>query len=209
MNVTIEAAAPADVPAIAGILNDAILNSVAAWRETPMSEAEMTAWFDERTKDFAVLVARGEGGDVLGYASYGAFRAYSGYRRTVEHSVYVRQDARGQGAGKALLARLVERARSQGLHVMVGALEAGNQPSAALHAKLGFTETARMPEVGRKFDRWLTLVFVQKLLSRNRRNHPGAQGFAPGRRGGGFNRRYAHAGGFIPLDGNDGSGLRL
>jgi len=165
MNFVIEAAAPADVPAIAAILNDAIVNSVAAWREAPMTEEEMTAWFETRSRDFAVLVARGEGGDVLGYASYGAFRAYSGYRHTVEHSVYVRQDARGRGAGKALLSRLVERASAQQMHVMIGGLEAGNKASLKLHAALGFTETARMPEVGRKFDRWLTLVFVQKILS--------------------------------------------
>ncbi len=165
MNVTIEAAAPADVPGIAAILNDAILNSVAAWREAPMTEEEMTAWFESRSRDFAVLVARGEDGMVLGYASYGAFRAYSGYRHTVEHSVYVRGDVRGQGVGKALLARLVERARSAGFHVMVGALESNNAISLALHKAQGFVETARMPEVGRKFDRWLTLVFVQKLLS--------------------------------------------
>jgi phosphinothricin acetyltransferase len=164
MDFAIEAAAPADVPAIAAILNDAIRNSVAAWRETPLSDGDMMAWFEARTSDFAVLVARGPDGAVLGYASYGAFRAYSGYRHTVEHSVYVRGDARGQGVGTALLARLVERARAQGLHVMVGGLEAGNAASLALHAGQGFVETARMPEVGRKFDRWLTLVFVQKIL---------------------------------------------
>jgi phosphinothricin acetyltransferase len=149
MHFTIEAAAPADVPAIAAILNDAILNSVAAWRD----------------RDFAVLVARGADGAVLGYASYGAFRAYSGYRHTVEHSVYVTGLARGQGIGTALLARLIERARVQGLHVMIGGLEAGNAASMALHTAQGFVETARMPEVGRKFERWLTLVFVQKILS--------------------------------------------
>lgn len=164
MQFAIEAAAPADVPAIAEILNDAIMNSVAAWREAPMMEDEMSAWFEGRTRDFAVLVARGTDGAVLGYASYGAFRAYSGYRHTVEHSVYVRGDVRGQGIGKALLARLTERARAQGLHVMVGGLEADNQASLALHLGQGFAQTARMPEVGRKFDRWLTLVFVQKLL---------------------------------------------
>jgi phosphinothricin acetyltransferase len=164
MDFSIEAAAPADVPAIAAILNDAILNSVAAWREAPLTEAEMTDWFEARNRDFAVLVARGADGAVLGYASYGAFRAYSGYRHTVEHSVYVRADARGQGIGRSLLARLIERARAQGLHVMVGALEAGNQASFRLHAAQGFVETARMPQVGRKFEKWLTLVFLQKML---------------------------------------------
>ena len=164
MHFTIAAAAPADIPAIAVILNDAILNSVAAWREAPMTEEEMTAWFEGRDRDFAVLVARSEDGGVLGYASYGAFRAYSGYRHTVEHSVYIRGDVRGLGIGKALLARLAERARAQGFHVMIGGLEANNAASIALHAGQGFVETARMPEVGRKFDRWLTLVFVQKIL---------------------------------------------
>ena len=165
MDYTIEAAAPADIPAIGAILNDAILNSVAAWREAPMTQEEMSDWFECRDRDYAVLVARGPEGAVLGYASYGGFRAYSGYRHTVEHSVYVREDARGLGIGTALLARLAERARDQGLHVMVGALEAGNQASLALHAGQGFVETARMPEVGRKFERWLTLVLVQKILS--------------------------------------------
>ncbi|MBV9550427.1 MAG: N-acetyltransferase [Alphaproteobacteria bacterium] len=164
MNFTIEAATKADIPAIAAILNDAVLNSVAAWREAPVTEEEITAWFEGRTRDFAVLVAKGGDGAVLGYASYGPFRAYSGYRQTVEHSVYVRGDVRGRGIGTSLLARLVERARSQGLHVMVGALEAGNTASLKLHAAHGFVETARMPEVGRKFGRWLTLVFVQKIL---------------------------------------------
>ena len=164
MPFSIEAAAPADIPAIAAILNDAIANSVAAWREAPMTEEEMAQWFEGRSRDFAVLVARGVDGAVLGYASYGSFRSYSGYRHTVEHSVYVRGDARGRGIGSALLARLEERARAQGLHVMVGALEAGNAASLRLHAAQGFVETGRMPEVGRKFGRWLTLVFVQKIL---------------------------------------------
>jgi phosphinothricin acetyltransferase len=164
MPFAIEAAAPADVPAIAAILNDAIANSVAAWRETPMTEAEMQAWFEERDRDYAVLVARGTDGAVLGYASYGAFRAYSGYRHTVEHSVYVRGDARGQGIGTVLLVRLIERARAQGFHVMVGALEANNGASLKLHLAQGFAETGRMSEVGRKFGRWLTLVFVQRIL---------------------------------------------
>jgi len=164
MNFTIEAAAPVDIPAIAAILNDAIVSSVAAWREAPMTQEEIAAWFEERRRDFAVLVARGTDGAVLGYASYGAFRAYSGYRHTVEHSVYIRGDVRGLGIGKALLARLAERARAQGFHVMIGGLEANNAASIALHAGQGFVETARMPEVGRKFDRWLTLVFVQKIL---------------------------------------------
>jgi L-amino acid N-acyltransferase len=109
------------------------------------------------------LAAR-SGSGLLGYASYGPFRIPSGYRLTAEHSVYVREDARGRGIGKALLAALVERARVQGLHILVGGIDGDNELSIAMHKKMGFEESGRMPEVGRKFDRWLTLVFLQKRL---------------------------------------------
>ena len=139
MSFAIEAALPADVPAIAAILNDAILNSVAAWREAPMTDEEMTAWFETRTRDHAVLVARGADGAVLGYASYGAFRAYSGYRHTVEHSVYARGDVRGQGIGTALLQSLAAIAIERGCGRHEWAVLDWNEPAIrfykALHAQ--------------------------------------------------------------------------
>jgi L-amino acid N-acyltransferase YncA len=159
----ISEAAAADVPAIAAILNDAIATSTASWHEYPRSEAEMADWLAARQKEYAVLAARDASG-LVGYASYGAFRAGSGYRLSVEHSLYVRRDARGQGIGKALLAALIERARAQGLHAMIGGIDGDNTVSIALHRAFGFVETGRLPEAGRKFDRWLTLVFLQKNL---------------------------------------------
>ena len=164
MEFTIEAAAPADIPAIGAILNDAILNSVAAWREAPLTQDEMTAWFEGRTRDFAVLVARGSDGSVLGYASYGGFRAYSGYRHTVEHSVYVRADRRGKGVGEALMRALIERARGSGKHVMVAGIEARNTGSVRLHEKLGFEHVGHLKQVGTKFGAWLDLLFLQLVL---------------------------------------------
>ena len=125
----------------------------------------MAAWFADRTTGgFPVLVARDADGCVIGYASYGPFRPHDGYARSVEHSIYVAPAAQGRGLGAQLLGALIRRACSAGLHVMIGGLEAGNTASLALHAKAGFVETARMPQVGAKFGRWLTLVFVQKLL---------------------------------------------
>ncbi len=115
-------------------------------------------------RGFPVLVAA-EGETVLGYASYGPFRAFEGYRQTAEHSVYVAAAARRRGVAEALLRALEADARRAGLHVMLGGIAADNAPSLRLHAKLGFTETARMPEVGQKFGRWLDLVFMQKLLT--------------------------------------------
>jgi L-amino acid N-acyltransferase len=159
----IEDAREEDIPAITAILNHAAAHTTATWHEYPKSEAEMADWFATRKKDYVVLAAR-EASGLAGYASYGPFRAPSGYRLTVEHSIYVREDARGRGIGKALLAALIERARGQGLHALIGGVDADNSLSIALHEKFGFEETGRLPEVGRKFDRWLTLVFLQKRL---------------------------------------------
>jgi len=163
MNFTIEDARAHDLPAITAILNHAAAHSTATWHEYPKSEAEMAEWFAARQKDYVVLAAR-DGSELLGYASYGPFRAPSGYRLTAEHSIYVREDQRGKGIGKALLTALIERARTQGLHALIGGVDADNGLSIALHKAFGFEETGRLPEAGRKFDRWLTLVFLQKLL---------------------------------------------
>lgn len=152
-----------DLPAVTAILNHAAAHTTATWHEYPKSEAEMTEWFAARQKDYVVLAARDRSG-LLGYASYGPFRAPSGYRPTAEHSIYVREDRRGAGIGKALLGALIERARGHGLHVLVGGVDADNEASIAFHKAFGFEETGRLPQVGRKFGRWLTLVFLQKIL---------------------------------------------
>ncbi len=102
---------------------------------------------------------------VLGYATFGPFRgSWPGYRHTVEHSVHVRQDQRGRGLGTALIQALFPLAQAQGVHVMVGAIDASNTGSLRLHARLGFVQTGLMPQVGRKFGRWLDLALVQRTF---------------------------------------------
>lgn len=158
-------ARPEDLPDMTGILNELIAGTTAVWTLTPTTLAARSAWLAERrSQDFPVLAAEGEG-RLLGFASFGHFRPWEGYAETVEHSVYVDAPARGQGIGRALLAALIARAEGRGLHAMVGGIEAGNAASLALHAALGFREVGRLPEVGRKFDRWLDLVFVERLLA--------------------------------------------
>ena len=153
-----------DLPAILAITNEAIANTTAVWNNTPATLEARTAWMRERqARGFPVLVAT-DGGKVLGFASFGDFRPFEGYLHTVEHSIYVAPEAQGRGVGKALLAALVERARALGKHVIVGGIEAGNTASIALHTRAGFVETGRLPEVGRKFGRWLDLVFMQLML---------------------------------------------
>jgi phosphinothricin acetyltransferase len=157
-------ATSADLPAILAILNEAIAHSTAVWSLAPATLSSRRAWLDERQgRGLPVLVAV-DGEEVLGFASFGDFRPFEGYLHSVEHSVYVAKSARGRGVGQALLEALVERARAMGKHVMIAGIEAGNATSIRLHARLGFVETGRMPEVGRKFDRWLDLVLMQRIL---------------------------------------------
>jgi L-amino acid N-acyltransferase YncA len=163
--IQIRSATEADIPAILAIYNDAVLNTAAIWNDDIVDLDNRLAWFAARqAQGYPVLVAV-EGDHVLGYASYGDFRAFQGYRFTVENSIYVASSARGKGAGSALLGALVDHAAANGKHVMVAGIEAGNDVSIRLHARHGFVETARMPELGFKFGRYLDLVFLQKTLA--------------------------------------------
>ena len=162
--IVVRDAADADIAGILAIYNEAVANTTAIWNEAPADLASRRALVaDRRAKNFPFLVAD-DAGEVVGYASFGDFRPFDGYRHTVEHSVYVRRDRRGQGIGRTLMVPLIASARTLGKHVMVGGIEAGNGPSIRLHESLGFTIVGRLPEVGFKFGRWLDLVFMQKTL---------------------------------------------
>ena len=165
---SIRPATESDLPAILAIHNDAVENTTAIWNETPVDLANRKAWFAERTgRGFPVLVAeRGGviGQHVMGYGTFGEFRPHEGYRVTVEHSIYVAKEARGQGAGATLLEALIAEARRMGKRNMVGAIDAANAPSIRLHERFGFVEVGRMPGVGEKFGRPLDLVLMQKVL---------------------------------------------
>ena len=157
-------ACSADLPRMTEILNELIAGTTAIWTISPVTLSARAAWLEERQgRGFPVLVADDDAA-LLGFASFGEFRPWEGYAGTVEHSVYVDAPARGHGVGRTLVAALLERARAKGLHAMVGGIEAGNAASLRLHAALGFREVGRLPEVGRKFERWLDLVFVERLL---------------------------------------------
>ena len=162
--VRIRDAETADLDTITAIHNHAVVHTTAIWNEEAVDLADRTAWLADRTaRGYPVIVAVDDSG-VLGYASYAQWRPHSGYRLTVEHSVYVRGGEHGRGIGTALMAELVDRARTAGLHVMIAGIESGNAASIALHERLGFAEVGRMPQVGAKFGRWLDLSMLQLLL---------------------------------------------
>lgn len=163
-DLIIDRAQPSDVPAITLIHNEAITYTVASWFDEPRSEAEVARWIDDRVRaGHPFLVARLDG-QTVGFTSYGQFRPYPGYRHTAELSIFVDAAYRRQGVGRRLIEALVEHARQAGMHSIVAGIEASNEPSLELHRRLGFVEVGRLPEVGRKFQRWLTLVFMQKML---------------------------------------------
>lgn len=160
----IRAAIPEDGDALAAIYNDAVTGSTAIWNDITVDAANRRAWLAaRRAAGFPVLVAE-RGGQVAGYASYGPFRAFDGFRGTVEHSVYVAAEFRGQGLAAKLMQALIAQARQDGVHVMVGAIEAGNAASIALHRKFGFGNDHIMHQIGQKFGRWLDLCLLELRL---------------------------------------------
>lgn len=170
MTPLIRDAIAADLPGILAIYNDAVLNTTAIWNEQPVDLANRQSWFAARqAQAYPILVAVDDEGQVLGYSSFGDWRPFEGFRHTVEHSVYIRNDQRGKGLGPQLMNALIERARACDKHIMVAAIESGNAASIALHERLGFSVTGQMPQVGTKGGRWLDLTFMQLDLS------PGAE----------------------------------
>lgn len=163
-NLIIRDAVEADLVAIRDIYNHAVEHTTAIWNDVLIDVDNRRAWLElRRAKGFPVLVAEVDG-RVAGYASYGDWRAFDGYRHTVEHSVYVDKDSRGAGLGKALMLALIDHARASGKHVMIAAIEAGNAASIALHERLGFRLVGIHREVGQKFGRWLDLAAMELML---------------------------------------------
>ncbi|MBB1517514.1 N-acetyltransferase [Tessaracoccus sp. MC1679] len=161
---TIRPAQPRDLPAITDIYNEAGVGTTASYALDPVSLDDRRAWWERLTASGYPVLVLEDGDEVFGYASYAQFRPLAGYAHTVEHSVYIRSGRRAAGAGRMLMLALIDYARGRGVHVMVGVVDGANEESLTFHRKLGFTESGRLPQVGRKFDRWLDVVFVTLVL---------------------------------------------
>ena len=164
----IREAAAGDMPVCRDLYNALINSTTVAWTEQQQTLRQRRAWFARQQRDgYPVLVAEKPTG-VVGFAAYGSFRGsgkWPGYRHTVEHTLHVERSCWGEGVGRALIEGLVAHARRNGIHVLVGAIDGDNIDSIRFHERVGFVEVARMPEVGRKFDRWLDLVLMQRIIS--------------------------------------------
>jgi len=151
--------------AILAIFNEAIVNSTALYDYKPRTMEVMRAWFEAKAKgNFPVIGVESADGELMGFASFGPFRAFPAYKYTVEHSVYVDARFRGRGVGRRLLDAAIHAAREQEFHVLVGGIDASNTASIQLHERLGFTHCGTIHQAGFKFGRWLDLAFYQRIL---------------------------------------------
>jgi L-amino acid N-acyltransferase YncA len=153
-----------DLPGLVAIYNEVIATSTAIYSYDPVTLENRREWWRARVAlGYPVLVAAEPSG-VLGLATFGDFRAWPGYRFTVEHSVHVRADSRGRGVGTQLLQALLPRAAACNKRIMLAGVDAANAASIRFHERLGFTQVGHLREVGYKFDRWLDLVFLQRRV---------------------------------------------
>jgi phosphinothricin acetyltransferase len=164
--VEIRDAGPTDAEPIAALTNALLDTTTYTWSTEPETVDELAARLvlgdpSEHPTLVAVVDAA-----VVGWAGYGSYRSpeRSGYLHTVEHSIHVGEAWWGRGVGRRLMEALVERARADGRHVMVAAIDSSNEASIRFHERLGFVEVGRQPDVGRKWDRWLELVLMQRIV---------------------------------------------
>ena len=160
-------ATEAHLPGVVAIFNHAVRETFSIWSETETTLDQRRTWLAARTgAGFPVIVAVDprQPKEVLGYGSFGVFRDFPGYVKTVEHSVYVAPAAQRRGIGRAVLGELVARAKTKCLTAMVGGIDSANDASIALHEQLGFEIQGNLRGVGRKFGKSLDLVFMVKAL---------------------------------------------
>lgn len=156
----------ADLPAITAIYRHHVLHGTASFELEPPDLAEMTRRrADVRAKGWPWIAAEAEGGRLLGYAYASHFRPRPAYRFTVENSIYIDAESRGQGLGRLLLAELVARCEAAGARQMLAVIgDSANQSSIGLHRAMGFSPAGVLKSVGHKFGDWRDVVLMQRAL---------------------------------------------
>ncbi len=157
-------AEPVDAESVRRIYNAEVVGSTATFDLRPRTPEEQAAWMAEHEGTYPVVVAVDDGGAVLGFGSLSTYRDRPSYATTVENSVYVDAVHRGQGVGRALLEELIRLGTLHGFHSMIARVSDGNTSSIALHEACGFEYVGVEREIGRKFNRWLDVAVLQRML---------------------------------------------
>lgn len=154
-----------DLADILEIYNDAIMNTTAIYDYTPHTIEDRIKWYEKRREDGYPLLVFEENNKVVGFATYGPFRAYPAFKYTIEHSVYVHKDYRNLGIGKVLLKELIDIANKDEYAIMVACIDSLNENSIKIHEKFGFKFSGKISKAGYKFNKWLDLGFYQLNLN--------------------------------------------
>jgi phosphinothricin acetyltransferase len=157
-------AARGELPQIMAIYNEVIRNTTAVYSDREVTLEDREKWFDAKRREGYPVLAAADSSGVVGFGTFGEFRAWPCYRQSVEHSVHVRADSRRCGIGRALVVALIEAAAVMEKHVMIAGIDAENVTSISLHERLGFEVVGHFREVGQKFGRWLDLKFMQRFI---------------------------------------------
>jgi L-amino acid N-acyltransferase YncA len=166
----------ADISEIQAIYAHHVLHGTGTFEEAPPSVEEMEARFRAAATDRAAWLVAADASGVLGYAYYAQYRDRSAYRYCAEDSIYVRDDVRGQGVGKALVSDLLNAAETAGFRQMLAVIgDAENIASIGVHASLGFKRVGLLRAVGLKFGRWLDVVIMQRPLGAGDADMPAEQ----------------------------------
>lgn len=161
MPVQIRQAQPGDAANIAAIANALIRDTLFTFTTQQRRPEDIATRLREDTRPF--LLAEHDG-RALGFATYSDFRSGPGYRHTQEHSIQLVPQAQGQGLGRALMTQLEQAARAREVHVLVAGISSANPKAVQFHSAIGFTQTGLMPQVGRKWGKWMDLILMQKQL---------------------------------------------
>lgn len=154
-----------DAGALKAIMAPVIAELTASFSSVERDDAGWVAMIGDRLARGRAFYVAEIDGEVVGYATYDQFRpGNNGYRFTMEHSVYLNDNAQGHGLGQTLMLMVEQHAREAGHHSMIAAIDADNTGSIAFHKTLGYVEAGRIPQAGFKFDRWLDVLFLQKFL---------------------------------------------
>lgn len=164
MTPAIRPAAPADCAAIAAIWNPLIRDTAVTFTTVEKTPEGLAATLPEKAAAGHAFLVAEAGVEILGFATYGPFRVGPGYARTMEHTIILAPRARGQGLGRALMARLEAGAQAAGVNSLIAGVSGANPDGRAFHAAIGYQVVAVLPQVGWKLGRWHDLVLMQKFL---------------------------------------------
>ncbi|PSB20508.1 GNAT family N-acetyltransferase [filamentous cyanobacterium CCP1] len=164
VNVIVRPATHQDIPAIVEIYNDAVIHTTASYDYYPTTLDARIAWYEAHIRSQHPIFVAEDGRKVVGWSALSSFRHADGYCYSAEDSVYVSAGQRGRGIGKLLMNPLIDTAQQMGLHTVIAGIDAANGVSIRLHETFGFQQVGYLKEIAFKFDRWLDLILMQRML---------------------------------------------